>query len=102
MSSRTQAENLTPPHDDRRRFERKFEAQDQLHLVVDGHQLVTLNWSPGGCLVGALEGWKIGDTVPATLESRQGVPMGAVIAEILRIDDHSRAALRFVTVAPLF
>ena len=102
MSSRTQAKKLTPPRDDRRRYERKFEAQDQLHLVVDSQELVTINWSPGGCLVGALKGWKVGDTLPGTLESRQGVPMGAVIAEIVRIDDRHRAALRFIAVAPLF
>ncbi|MDP7643006.1 MAG: hypothetical protein QGI52_11220 [Alphaproteobacteria bacterium] len=53
---------------------------------------MTINWSPGGCLVGALDCWKIGDKVAGSLESRHGLPMGAVISEIVRIDDRRRAA----------
>jgi hypothetical protein len=102
MPTRTPDKTPTPSQDDRRRYGRKFEAADQLHLVVGSHRLVTINWSPGGCLVGALDCWKIGDKVAGSLESRDGLPMGAVISEIVRIDDRRRAALRFITVAPIF
>ena len=92
----------SPPRpSDERRYERIFEADQQLHLVVDDHELMTINWSTGGCLVDCLPEWKKGDTVAGSIETLIGVPMGAVVAEILRIDDQGRAALRFITIAPL-
>ncbi len=94
--------SLASRRDERRKFERYFDPDSQLQLVVDHRELTTINWSPGGCLVNALKHWKIGDSVAGTLESREGVPMGAVISEVVRIDDDGRAALRFITVAPLF
>ena len=101
-SSPQNVDESSPRHDDRRRFRREFDANQQLHLVVNHRQLVTIDWSAGGCLVEALENWRVGDTVAGTLESRDGVPMGAVISKIVRIDDQRRAALCFTTVAPLF
>ena len=106
--STTSAKASWPPHqDNRRQHERIFEPGRQLRLVVDDGTLlsakhVTENWSAGGCLVDALEHWKVGDTVAGTLESQNGVPMGAIISEIVRIDDQGRAALNFSTIAPLF
>ena len=72
-----------------------------MQIVVDHRELSTINWPPVG-LVSALKHWKVGDRIAGTLESREGVPMGAVISEVVRIDDEGRAALRFVTVAQLF
>ena len=92
---------LPSRHDNRRRYERIFEAEKQLYIIVNDRKLVTSNWSISGCLVDALQEWKVGDTVAATLESHQGSPKGAIISEIIRIDDQGRAALRFTILAPL-
>ena len=100
--SSTQSDDSTPHHDERRRHRREFAPNQQLHLVVNHRELATINWSAGGCLVDALEHWKVGDTVAGTLESQNGVPMGAIISEIVRIDDQGRAALNFSTIEPLF
>lgn len=102
MPAQTTNDGLPPrDHDDRRRYRRNFEADQQLRFIVDDREVATINWSSGGCLVEALKHWKVGDTVAGTLESSDGVPMGAIISEIVRIDDQARAALRFTTVAPL-
>jgi hypothetical protein len=87
--------------EERRKFQRFNDPKNQLHLVVDHRELKTINWSSGGCLVKALDHWQVGDSVAGTLETRQGVPMGAVISEVLRIDEEGRAALKFTTIAPL-
>ena len=101
MSADSPEVSLPPQRDDRRRYERIYEAEKQLHLIVNDHKMVTSDWSIGGCLVDALQEWKVGDTVVGTLESHQGSPKGAIISEIIRIDDQGRAALRFTILAPL-
>ena len=83
------------------KYGRVSEKRKQLHLVVDDQELVTINWSINDCLVEALQEWKIGDTVAGAIESPQAVPMGAFISEIVRFDDQGRAAMRFITIAPL-
>jgi|TARA_B100000315_G_C14484029_1_gene544317 hypothetical protein len=80
-------------------YERIVEKEKQILLVVDDQLLVTTNWSVNDCLVDGLQGWKKGDTVTAALETLQGVPIGAIISKIARIDDQGRAALCFTTVA---
>ncbi len=63
--------------------------------MFDDCTLVTVNWSTGGCLVYAPPEMMIGDTVAGTLETREGIPISIISAEIIRIDDQGRAALRF-------
>ena len=100
-SSSQELIDSSPRHDERRKYRREFVANQQLHLVVSHRELMTINWSAGGCLVRALENWNVGDTVVGTLESQSGIPMGAVIAQVVIIDDQGRAALCFSTIAPL-
>ena len=86
----------SPPRQaDRRRHERLHEAVKQLRFVFDDCTLVTVNWSTGGCLVHAPPEMKVGDTVAGALETRQGIPISIITAEIMRFDDQGRAALRF-------
>ncbi len=90
-----------PRQSDRRKHERIFDPEKQLRFDNDDCELVTIDWSLGGCLVHAPVEWMVGDNVTGTLESHQGVPMGTITSEIMRIDDQGRAALRFTYVAPL-
>ncbi|MBT3629616.1 MAG: hypothetical protein HOM52_00840 [Rhodospirillaceae bacterium] len=83
------------------KYERISEAEKQLHIIVDGEKFPTINWSVNDCLVDGLKGQKLGDRVAGTIETLHAVPMGAFISEVVRIDDQGRAALRFITVAPL-
>ena len=82
------------------RYERVCEPEKQLNVIVDGRTLSTVNWSVNDCLVEGLEGHKIGDTIAGSVETRHGVPMGAFISEVMRIDDRGAVALRFITVVP--
>ncbi len=38
---------------------------------------------------------KVGDSIRGALETREGIPISIISSEIIRIDDHGRAALRF-------
>ena len=75
--------------------------KNQIRLVDDFSQLVTINRSEGGCLVYAPQKWNVGDRVTRALASQQGVPMGTITLEDLRIDQQGRAALRFTSLSPL-
>ena len=97
MFAKSPEKSSPPGQADRRRNERLYEAVKQLHFVFDDCTLVTVNWSTGGCLVHAPPEMKVGDNVAGTLETRQGIPISIITAEIIRIDDQGRAALRFTT-----
>lgn len=89
-------EKPSPPGQaERRRHERLYEAVKQLHFVFDDCTLVTVNWSTGGCMVQAPPEMKVGDSIRGALETREGIPISIISSEIIRIDDHGRAALRF-------
>ena len=101
MLAQSSEESIQRRTGDLCRYERIFEKENQVQLVIDDKELVTINWSVNDCLVDGRQGWKKGDTVVGSIETLQAVPMGAFFAEIARVDDQGRAALRFVTVAPL-
>ncbi len=101
MSADSPEVSLPPRRDDRQRYERIYEAEKQIHLIANDHNMVTSDWSISGCLIDPLQEWRVGDTVVGTLESHQYVPKGAIISEIVRIDVQGRAALRFTVLAPL-
>ena len=76
MPSDTKNDQSSLKYEERRRYCRELDADLQLHFVVNGHELVTVNWSTGGCLVKTFDHWKAGDTNVGTLESHDGTPQG--------------------------
>ena len=46
-------------------------------------------------MVQAAPGMEAGDMVEGALQTREGIPISIIAAQILRIDDLGRAALRF-------
>jgi hypothetical protein len=95
MPANSPRSSSPPRHAERRREARLHDAVKQLHFVFDGCTLVTVNWSTGGCMVQAAPGMEAGDMVEGALQTREGIPISIIAAQILRIDDLGRAALRF-------